>query len=134
MGAKLGQWIRDRRVEKGLTQSDLAGKLKVSQPQVSQWERGLQDPGPEVLERLRRLFGEPAAGSQQRRGTIEPERTSRAQAATPRPAATTKSAGLKTAAASRKTANGTRNGGDLGFEAKLWAAADKLRGNIDSAE
>ena len=49
MGAKLGQWIRDRRVEKGLTQSDLAGKLKVSQPQVSQWERGLQDPGPEVL-------------------------------------------------------------------------------------
>ena len=27
-----------------------------------------------------------------------------------------------------------RNGGPLGFEAKLWAAADKLRGNMDAAE
>ena len=27
-----------------------------------------------------------------------------------------------------------RNGGDLGFEAKLWAAADKLRNNMDAAE
>ena len=27
-----------------------------------------------------------------------------------------------------------RNGGDLGFEAKLWAAADALRKNMDAAE
>jgi type I restriction enzyme M protein len=26
------------------------------------------------------------------------------------------------------------NGGDLGFEAKLWLAADKLRGNLDASE
>src|SRR3954462_14082219 len=26
------------------------------------------------------------------------------------------------------------NGGDLGFEAKLWQAADKMRGNLDAAE
>ena len=26
------------------------------------------------------------------------------------------------------------NGGDLGFEAKLWSAADKLRGHMDAAE
>ena len=31
-----------------------------------------------------------------------------------------------------KTKNG--NGGDLGFEAKLWAAADALRNNMDAAE
>jgi len=27
-----------------------------------------------------------------------------------------------------------RQGGDLGFEAKLWQAADKMRGNLDAAE
>lgn len=27
-----------------------------------------------------------------------------------------------------------RNGGDLGFEGKLWQAADKMRGNLDAAE
>ena len=26
------------------------------------------------------------------------------------------------------------NGANLGFEDKLWAAADKLRGNMDAAE
>jgi type I restriction enzyme M protein len=28
----------------------------------------------------------------------------------------------------------TRNGGDLGFEATLWQAADKLRGNLDASD
>ena len=28
----------------------------------------------------------------------------------------------------------TRGRGDLGFEATLWQAADKLRGNLDAAE
>ena len=31
-------------------------------------------------------------------------------------------------------ANGARREGHLGFEATLWAAADKLRGNMDAAE
>lgn len=35
-------------------------------------------------------------------------------------------------ATSRKNTNG--NGGNLGFEEKLWAAADKLRGHMDAAE
>ena len=26
------------------------------------------------------------------------------------------------------------NGADLGFEQKLWAAADKLRGHLDASE
>ena len=33
-----------------------------------------------------------------------------------------------------RTRNGRAQGGDLGFEAKLWLAADKLRSNPDSAE
>src|SRR5580704_14998955 len=34
--------------------------------------------------------------------------------------------------AAKKQANG--NGANLGFEAKLWLAADKLRNNMDAAE
>ena len=33
-----------------------------------------------------------------------------------------------------KATNGSNGKGDLGFEATLWAAADKLRGNMDSSE
>jgi type I restriction enzyme M protein len=32
-----------------------------------------------------------------------------------------------------KNGNGS-NGANLGFEAKLWQAADKLRNNMDAAE
>jgi type I restriction enzyme M protein len=34
--------------------------------------------------------------------------------------------------AKKRTSNG--NGANLGFEEKLWAAADKLRGHMDAAE
>ncbi len=34
----------------------------------------------------------------------------------------------------RKSDNGNGNGAPLGFEAKLWLAADKLRNNMDAAE
>lgn len=34
----------------------------------------------------------------------------------------------------KKKATGNGNGANLGFEAKLWAAADKLRGHMDAAE
>jgi type I restriction enzyme M protein len=39
--------------------------------------------------------------------------------------------------ANQQTLNGkpvNGNGGNLGFEAKMWTAADKLRNNIDAAE
>jgi type I restriction enzyme M protein len=128
MGAKLGQWIRNMRVGKGLTQSDLAGKLKVGQPQISQWERGTQDPGPEVLERLRKLFGEPLGGASKRSSSPATEKPTPTRRTAP------PSAGVEKVPDRRLATNGTRNGGDLGFEAILWAAADKLRGTMDSAE
>jgi type I restriction enzyme M protein len=34
----------------------------------------------------------------------------------------------------KKAAKGQKNGAELGFEATLWAAADKLRSNMDAAE
>ena len=35
---------------------------------------------------------------------------------------------------SKNNSNNAKNGANLGFEATLWAAADKLRGNMDAAE
>lgn len=36
--------------------------------------------------------------------------------------------------ASAAATNGKTNGGDLGFEAALWSAADQLRGSMDASE
>jgi type I restriction enzyme M protein len=35
---------------------------------------------------------------------------------------------------SKRSTSSKNNGGPLGFEEKLWAAADKLRGHMDAAE
>jgi type I restriction enzyme M protein len=47
--------------------------------------------------------------------------------------AASRRAGAAQGAQASKNGNGGR-GGDLGFEAKLWQAADLLRGNLDSAD
>lgn len=45
---------------------------------------------------------------------------------------TTKSAGRGAERPAKNRANG--NGADLGFEAQLWATADKLRGNMEPSD
>ena len=45
----------------------------------------------------------------------------------------TATSGTKKRGRAKKT-NGANGAGDLGFEAKLWQAADKLRNNMDAAE
>ena len=35
-----GEWVRERRVEMGMTQRDLAGELGVSVNTLARWERG----------------------------------------------------------------------------------------------
>ncbi len=45
-----------------------------------------------------------------------------------------KGEGVRATRASKRNGTNGKNGGDLGFEATLWQAADKLRGNLDSAE
>lgn len=49
---KIGQFIQKRRKAKGLTQKELAEKLKVTDKAVSKWERGLGCPDVSILEVL----------------------------------------------------------------------------------
>jgi type I restriction enzyme M protein len=46
----------------------------------------------------------------------------------------TNEGGARTKRASKRNGTNGKNGGDLGFEATLWQAADTLRGNLDSGD
>ncbi len=53
----VGQYLQEKRIKKGLTQSDVAKKLKYSTPQfISNWERGLALPPPDALPILVKLY------------------------------------------------------------------------------
>ena len=54
-----GQRIRDRRKALGMDINDLAKKLGISQPAVSQWEIGLTAPGRQKLTRLAEVLNVP---------------------------------------------------------------------------
>lgn len=56
-----GQRIRDRRKALGMDINDLAKKLGVSQPAVSQWEIGITAPGRQKLTRLADVLNVPVA-------------------------------------------------------------------------
>lgn len=49
---KIGSFIRIKRIEKGLTQEQLAANLEVSSKTVSRWERGLNIPDSSILQSL----------------------------------------------------------------------------------
>ena len=53
----LGQFLRDKRVDAGLTQAEIAGKLGYSSPQfISNFERGLCSPPLKNLKALVKLY------------------------------------------------------------------------------
>lgn len=111
---KQQEWIRTGRKALGLSQGALGEKLGVSQVQVSQWETGKSAPSPEQEVKLKKLFGNSAP---------EPKEAPVAQ----------KPAKAKAAPANKgKEKNG--NGANLGFEAELFKAADKLRGNMEPSD
>ena len=49
---KIGNFIAEKRKEKGLTQKELAEKIGVTDKAVSKWERGLGCPDVSILEVL----------------------------------------------------------------------------------
>ena len=53
----LGEALKQRRTEKGLTQEQLAEQLGVSRQAVSKWEKGLSEPSTANLLALAKLYG-----------------------------------------------------------------------------
>lgn len=49
---KIGEFIKEKRHEKGLTQNELAAKINVTDKAISKWERGLGCPDVSLLEVL----------------------------------------------------------------------------------
>lgn len=50
--------LRTKRLAKGLTMSDLARKLDVTPQLVSLWENGQCWPGPKLMPKLAKVFGQ----------------------------------------------------------------------------
>jgi transcriptional regulator with XRE-family HTH domain len=57
----LGQRIRERRLELGITLREFARRVEVSAPYLTDLEAGRRHPGPEVLARIAAALGVPAA-------------------------------------------------------------------------
>src|SRR5436305_12907862 len=120
---KTAKWIRERRAAAGLSQAELAHKVGVTQPIVSQWERGIAKPSPLVLDKLRATLEKPA----------EPTPVPVVEAVRNRPAASAAPEPSPRRGRTKKAAKAA-SGANHGFEDKLWAAADKLRGHMDASE
>ena len=54
---KIGQLIKKKRVEKDMTQQDLAEKLHVTDRAISKWERGIGAPDISLLQALSKILG-----------------------------------------------------------------------------
>ena len=54
---KIGAKVKELRVQKGLTQEELADRVGVSRQAVSKWESGTADPSTSNLLALAKLFG-----------------------------------------------------------------------------
>lgn len=54
---KIGKLIRGLRLERGMTQRQLAGKMNISEQAVSKWERGLGFPDVSLLPELSVILG-----------------------------------------------------------------------------
>ena len=121
-----GQLLRQNRLDAGLTQTALARIIGVTQTTISQWENSKVGPTPEQVSAFRKACGiwwdpEEDDDSPNSKGDPTPE---------PKPYPKPKAKRAK----AKKTAKANDNGTTLGFESKLWDAADLLRNNMDPAE
>jgi len=75
-----GQWLRQAREARGMSQSDLAEASSCSTSFLSKVEGGSKTPGPESLEALARALGQDPLKTQLRAGVVAPELLARIQA------------------------------------------------------
>lgn len=128
--SEFGDWLRDCRKAKRLTQAALAKLVGTSQVQVSQWETGKSEPPDATWNALIDYFDDDS----------QADPFAAAKPASPPPTATkptgtkkkAKKAAPKTVDEVDLTANGKLTLPAL--ERHLWGAADLLRGSIDSGD
>lgn len=113
--SEFASWLVATRKQRKLSQVQLAERVGVSQAQVSQWESGKAEPKTDVLKQIETVLGAPPRGS----------KAARPQARSSEPPSSGRSSNKP---------NGSNGGAVLGFEQKLWEAADKLRGSMDPGE
>ncbi|MDR3983098.1 MAG: helix-turn-helix transcriptional regulator [Dysosmobacter sp.] len=53
----LGEYLKKYRIENGLTQADLAGKLSISQNAISQYENGKRCPPISRIAKIAKVLG-----------------------------------------------------------------------------
>jgi type I restriction enzyme M protein len=112
--SEFASWLVATRKQKKLSQAQLAERVGVSQAQVSQWEGGKAEPKADVLRHLEKLLGASPRGPK-----VAPP-----QARSSEPPSSGRNS----------MPNGSNGAAVLGFEQKLWEAADKLRGSMDPGE
>lgn len=54
--SSMGRFLKNKRVDSGLTQSELADKLVLSSQMVSNWERGLCAPPSNCIKKLTKIL------------------------------------------------------------------------------
>jgi type I restriction enzyme M protein len=107
---ELAPWFATLRKKHRLTPSAMAERFGVSAAKLQQWEKGKAHPTAAELERVTRLFGPPPVEGAPKNGADRKARPS------------------------SDNLDDRASAAILGFEEKLWAAADKLRGSMDAAE
>jgi type I restriction enzyme M protein len=128
--SEIAAWIAEARVQKTLTQAALAREIGVSQAQISQWETGKQAPNEDHLVKLHALFGKPKARRAAAAPPVQLSLAAPAKASEPPPAPRRAAKGTTTPTKGSSAGSAAV----LGFEEKLWEAADTLRGSMDPGE
>ena len=98
---ELGQWIRLRRLQANLNQTQLGSALDVHQVTISSWETGKSEPSPQDLRALEAFFCSSAspggATNTPQREATAPGPTTNSPTAAPPPKRKTSKAGMRTA-------------------------------------